>query len=180
MQRQRDLDKGGAMERRLAACLHADVAGYCRLISADVESTVKTLTAYRDLMARLVVEHGGRVVDTAGDSFLAEFNAVTRAVRCSIYIQRALEALNAALPPNRRLEFRVGIDLGHVIVDGGRIYGDCVNIAARVQQDAPPGSICVAGAAYDHLDDALPVRFEYLGEQVVKNIAKPQRVYRVG
>jgi class 3 adenylate cyclase len=168
------------MERRLAACLHADVTGYCRLIAADVESTVRTLTAYRAVMSRVVAKHGGRVVDTAGDSFLAEFGSVTGAVRCAVYIQRELEAHNAPLPASRRLEFRVGIDLGHVIVEGGRIYGDCVNIAARVQQDAPPGSICVAGAAYDDIDDALPVRFEYLGEHVVKNIAKPQRVYRVG
>lgn len=173
-------DKGERMERRLSACLHADVTGFCRLIAADVESTVRTLTAYRELMTRLVDEHDGRVVDTAGDSVLAEFNSVTGAVRCAIHIQRELESHNAVLPPSRRLQFRVGIDLGHVIVESGRIYGDCVNIAARVQQDAPPGSICVAGAAYDDLDAALPVSFEYLGEHVVKNIDKPQRVYRVG
>jgi class 3 adenylate cyclase len=159
------------MERRLAACLHADVTGYCRLIASDVESTVRTLTTYRVMMIR--------IVDTAGDSFLAEFNSVSAAVRCAVYIQRELEGHNAALPPDRRLEFRVGIDLGHVIVEGGRIYGDCVNIAARVQQGAPPGSISVAGTAYDEMDDALPLRFEYLGEQAVKNFDKPQRVYRV-
>jgi adenylate cyclase len=168
------------MERRLAACLHADVTGYCRLIAADVESTVRTLTAYRGLMIRMVDEHGGRVVDTAGDSFLAEFTSVSGAVRCAVYIQRELEAHNASLPESRRLEFRVGIDLGHVIVESGRIYGDCVNIAARVQQGAPPGSISVAGSAYDQIDDVLPLRFEYLGERAVKNIDKPQRVYRVG
>jgi|KBSSwiStaDraftv2_1062776.scaffolds.fasta_scaffold1008833_2 class 3 adenylate cyclase len=167
------------MERRLAACLHADVTGYCRLIASDVESTVRTLTTYRVMMIRMVAEHDGRVVDTAGDSFLAEFNSVSAAVRCAVYIQRELEGHNAALPPDRRLEFRVGIDLGHVIVEGGRIYGDCVNIAARVQQGAPPGSISVAGTAYDEMDDALPLRFEYLGEQAVKNFDKPQRVYRV-
>jgi class 3 adenylate cyclase len=167
------------MERRLAACLHADVSGYCRLIATDVESTVVTLTAYRAMMTRVVADHGGRVVDASGDSFLAEFTSVSTAVRCAVYIQRELEGQNAALAPDRRLEYRVGIDLGNVIVDGGRIYGDCVNIAARVQQGASPGSVCLAGTAYDQIDAALPLRFEYLGERVVKNIDKPQRVYRV-
>ena len=167
------------MERRLAACLHADVSGYCRLIAADVESTVVTLTAYRELMSRMVEDHDGRVVDSAGDSFLAEFPTVTAAVRCAIYIQRELENQNASLPSDRRLEFRVGIDLGNVIVEGGRIYGDCVNIAARVQQGARPGGVCLAGSAYDGIDGALPVRFEYLGERLVKNIDTPQRVYQL-
>ena len=167
------------MERRLAACLHADVTGFCRLIASDVESTVITLTAYRDLIIRVVAEHEGRVVDTAGDSVLAEFNSVSAAVRCAVNIQRELESHNAVLSPDRRLEFRVGIDLGHVIVESGRIYGDCVNIAARVQQGAPPGSISLAGTAYDGIDDTLPLRFAYLGEQAVKNFDKPQRVYRV-
>jgi adenylate cyclase len=177
--RDRKGTRGIVMERRLAACLHADVSGYCRLITTDVESTVRTLTAYRDIMIRVVADHEGRVVDTAGDSFLAEFASVSGAVRCAVHIQRELEAHNSVLPPSRRLEFRVGIDLGHVIVDEGRIYGDCVNIAARVQQEATPGSICLAGAAYDHIDDPLPLRFEYLGERTVKNIDTPQRVYRV-
>jgi adenylate cyclase len=167
------------MEQRIAACLHADVSGYCRLIAADVEGTVRTLKAYRTAMARVVAEHAGRVVDTAGDSFLAEFASVPRAVRCAIDMQHELEALNAALPRSRRLEFRIGIDLGRVVVDDERIYGDCVNIAARVQEAALPGSVCLAGAAYDHLDEAVPVRFEYLGERRVKSFDAPQRVYRL-
>jgi adenylate cyclase len=167
------------MKQRLAACLHADVTGYCRLIGTDVQSTVKTLTAYRAMMTRTVIRHGGRVVDTAGDSFLAEFAHVTGAVRCAIDLQRELKRHNAGLPADRRLEFRVGIDLGDVVVAGQRIYGNCVNTAARVQQIASPGSVCIAGSAYDHVDSALPVHFEYLGERMVKNIRTPLRVYRV-
>jgi adenylate cyclase len=167
------------MERRVAACLHADVSGYCRLISTDVESTVRTLSAYRTVMIRAIADHDGRVVDAAGDSLLAEFASVPSAVQCAVLIQRELEALNAALPAGRRVQFRVGIDLGPVLVDGERIYGDCVNIAARMQEAALPGSICLAGSAYDQVDGALPLRFEYLGERTVKNIERPQRVYRV-
>jgi adenylate cyclase len=167
------------MEQRIAACLHADVSGYCRLIADDVEATVRTLKAYRNVMTRVVAEHDGRVVDTAGDSFLAEFATVTSAVRCGVHMQHELAALNAVLPPRRWLQFRIGIDLGSVIADDERIYGNCVNIAARVQEEASPGSVCVAGGAYDHMDEPLPLRFEYLGERVVKNIAAPQRVYRV-
>lgn len=168
------------METRVIACLHADVSGYCRLINDDVESTVRTLTAYRTMMIGQVLRHDGRVVDTAGDSFLAEFASVSRAVACAVHIQRELEEHNARLPASRRLEFRVGIDLGNVVVEGERIYGDCVNIAARVQESASPGSVCLAGTAYDLVDRALlPLQFEYLGERQVKNIDKPQRIYRV-
>lgn len=167
------------MEQRVAACLHADVSGYCRLIASDVESTVRTLTTYRTVMIRAIAEHGGRVVDAAGDSLLAEFASVPGAVQCAVEIQRELETLNARLPASRRVQFRVGIDLGSVLVDGERIYGDCVNIAARVQEAASPGSICLAGSAYDQIGGALPLRFEYLGERTVKNFDKPQRVYRV-
>ena len=168
------------MEQRVIACLHADVSGYCHHINTDVESTVRTLNAYHAMMSVLVVEHHGRVVDTAGDSFLAAFPSVARAVACAVHIQRDLERHNAALPENRRLEFRVGIDLGHVVMDGQRIYGDCVNIAARVQQSALPGGVCLAGTAYDQLEYAPPLRFDYLGERLVKNIDQPQRIYRVG
>jgi adenylate cyclase len=167
------------METRVVACLHADASDYCRLINTDVESTVRTLTAYRTMMVDQVVRHGGRVVDTAGDSFLAEFSSVSRAVACAIRIQRELEEHNALLPESRRLEFRVGIDLGNVVVDGERIYGDCVNIAARVQQSARPGSVCLAGAAYDQIESLVPWSFKYLGEQLVKSFDKPQRIYRV-
>jgi adenylate cyclase len=167
------------MKHRGAACLYADVSSYCRLISDDVQSTVRTLTAYRTLMARLVARHGGRVVDTAGDSFLAEFATISRAVRCAVGLQQELSRHNADLPTSRRVEFRVGIDLGDVLVHDGRIYGHCVNTAARVQAIASPGSVCIAGSAYDRIDAALPLQFEYLGEHVVRNIDEPVRVYRV-
>lgn len=167
------------MERRLAACLHADASGYCRLITADVQSTIRTVTAYQALMASLVAKHGGRVVDTAGDSLLAEFASASDALECAVEIQRELERHNAELPPARRLEFRLGIDLGEILAEGGRIYGDCVNIAARVQQTAAPGSICIAGSAYDHIGTGLPLRYDYLGERVLKNFHKPLRIYHV-
>ena len=167
------------MKHRGAACLYADVSGYCRLVGRDVHSTVETLTAYRELMARLVHTHGGRVVDTAGDSFLAEFPTISRAVRCAVGLQAELARHNARLPADRRVEFRVGIDLGEVLVHEGRIYGHCVNTAARVQGLAAPGSVCIAGSAYDRLDATLPLRFQYLGEHVVRNIDEPLRVYRV-
>jgi class 3 adenylate cyclase len=118
------------------------------------------------------------VVDVAGDSFLAEFSTIARAVRGAIDLQRELGHHNSALPPGRRVEFRVGIDLGNVLVHGGRIYGNCVNTAARVQSIAPPGSVCIAGSAFDRLDTPLARRFEYHGEHLVKNIDRPLRVYR--
>src|SRR5262249_17781814 len=133
----------------------------------------------RTMMADQVARHDGRVVDTAGDSFLAEFSSVSRAVACALRIQRELEEHNALLPEHRRLEFRVGIDLGNVVVDGERIYGDCVNIAARVQQTARPGSVCLAGSAYDEIASSVPWSFKYLGEQLVKSFDKPQRIYCV-
>ena len=167
-----------AMRERVA-CLHADVSGYCRHIATDVAATVRTLTAYRAVMTHAVGKHGGYVVDTAGDSFLATFASATDALQCAVDIQRQLERHNAALPLNRRMTFRIGIDLGEALVMGGRVYGDCVNIAARVQELAPPGSIYLAGSAYDHLDGALPVRFEDLGERAVRNIVRAQRLYRV-
>ncbi len=167
------------MKRRIAACLYADVSGFCRLIGTDVQSTVRTMTAYKALMARLVSKHAGRVVDTAGDSFLAEFATISGAVRCGLALQEELSRHNAGLPPGRRVEFRVGIDLGDVLVHEGRVYGNCVNNAARVQAIAAPGSVCIAGGAYDHMDAALPVQFEYLGEHAAKNIDRPLRVYRV-
>lgn len=167
------------MKHRGAACLYADVSRFCRLISDDVQSTVRTLTAYRALMAQAVARHGGRVVDTAGDSFLAEFATIARAVRCAVALQQELSRHNAGLPPGRRVEFRVGIDLGDVLVHDGRIYGNSVNTAARVQAIAPPGGVCIAGSAYDRLEAAVPVQFKYLGEHVVRNIDEPLRVYRV-
>lgn len=171
--------RDSVMEHRVAACLHADVSGYSRLIADDVEATVRVLTIYRAVIDRIVVAHGGRVVDASGDNLLAEFSAVSDAVRGAVEIQRQLRVRNAALLPHRRMEFRVGIDLGEVLVEGSHIYGDCVNVAARVQEFAVPGGICLAGSAFDHIAGSLPLRFEYMGERTVKNIERPLRIYRL-
>ena len=169
--------RGSPMERRSAACLHADISGYTRLIANDVEATVRILTVYRTMLGRITVAHGGRVIDDSGDSLLADFPTVTGAVRAAIEIQRQLSARNAALPEHHRIEFRVGIDLGDVLTEGDRIYGDCVNVAARVQELSAPGGICLTGSAFDHIG-SLPVRFDYLGERTLKNIREPLRIYR--
>jgi adenylate cyclase len=174
------VDKGESMEFRRAACLYADVSGYCRLINRDVQATVRLLRAYRETMTRTVGRHGGRVVDVAGDSLLAEFPTAEAAVRAGIEIQRAVEARNRSLPADDQLRFRIGIELGEVLVTDGGIYGDCVNIAARVQEVAAPGQICVAGGAYDDIDPAIvATHFEYLGKRFMKNVDMPQRVYGV-
>jgi len=167
------------MERKLAAILSADVKGYSRLMAEDEVATVRTLTAYRELMSSLIPQHRGRVVDSTGDNLLAEFPSVVDAVLCAAEIQQALKARNAELPEPRRMEFRIGINLGDVIIEGERIYGDGVNVAARVEGLAEPGGICLSGTAYDQVEGKVGFRYEYLGEQTVKNIAKPVRVYRV-
>jgi TolB-like protein len=155
------------------------VKGYSRLMGQDEAATVRTLTRYRRVMDDLVQRHHGRVVDASGDNLLAEFGSVVDAVQSAVEIQQDLWARNAELPESRRMEFRVGISLGDVIVEGDRLYGDGVNIAARMEGLAEPGGICVSGAAYDQLENKLPLEYEPLGEQVVKNIARPVRVYRV-
>jgi adenylate cyclase len=166
--------------RKLAAILSADVAGYSRLMGEDEAATLATLTAYREVFAQLIAQHQGRVVDTSGDSVLAMFDSVVEAVRCVANVQQALQARNAALPAARRMEFRVGVNLGDVIKQAdGSIYGDGVNIAARLQALADPGGICLSGTAYDQIKNKLPLDFDALGEKAVKNIAEPIRVYRV-
>ena len=166
--------------RKLAAILSADVAGYSRLMGEDEAATLATLTAYREVFAQRIAQHQGRVVDTAGDSVLAMFDSVVEAVRCAVELQQALHARNAALPAARRMAFRVGVNLGDVIEQAdGSIYGDGVNIAARLQALADPGGICLSGTAYDQIKNKLPLDFDALGEKSVKNIAEPIRVYRV-
>jgi class 3 adenylate cyclase len=155
------------------------VSGYCRLINRDVGHTIRTLRAYRTLMAGLVVKFAGRVVDVAGDSLLAEFRTASSAVECAVEMQRELAARNATLPPDRRVEFRIGIELGQVVVDRGRLYGDAVNIAARVQEAAAPRTIRVAESAYDRINGSASVRLDYRGEHAAKNIDRPLRVYQV-
>ena len=167
------------MERKLAAIFSTDVAGYSRLMGDDEEATIRTLTAYRAVISSLIQQYRGRVVDSPGDNLLAEFASVVDAVRCAVEIQHALKVKNAELPDHRQMQFRIGINLGDVIVEGERLYGDGVNIAARLESLAIPGGICISGTVYDQVENKLALTYEYLGEQTVKNIAKPVRVYRV-
>lgn len=166
-------------KRKLTAVLHADVKGYSRLMTEDDMDTVGTLTAYKEMMIGLVDLHQGRVVDVAGDGFLIEFPSVVAAVWCAVEFQQAIKARNAELPENRRMEFRIGINLGDVIEKDERIFGDGVNIAARLEGLAEGGGICISGYAYDQIKNKMALRYEYVGEQAVKNITDPVRVYRV-
>jgi adenylate cyclase len=165
-------------QRRLAALFSADVKGYSRLMGEDEVATVHTLMVYRDVMTARILQYGGRVVDSPGDNLLAEFASVVHAVQCAIDIQQELTTRNAELPPHRRMEFRIGINLGDVIVEDERLYGESVNIAARVEELAEAGGLCLSGTAYDQIDTKLALSCVYLGELTVKNIAKPLRVYR--
>src|SRR5712692_394537 len=167
------------MERKLAAILSADVAGYSRLMGEDEEGTIRTLTACRVVTDSLIQQHRGRVVNTAGDSVLAEFASAVDAVQCAVAIQYALKTKNAEFPSERKMEFRIGINVGDVVVEGKEIYGDGVNVAARLQALADAGGIFVSGTVYDQIENKLTLDYEYLGEQTVKNIAKPVRVWRV-
>src|SRR5712692_8397785 len=162
------------MERKLTAILSADVKGYSRLMGEDEEGTLRTLNSYRKVMDTLIAQHKGRVVGSAGDSVLAEFASVVDAVQGAVVIQATLKAENAGLPPNRRMEFRIGINLGDVMVDGEQIYGDGVNIAARLEALADPGGICISGTAHEHIKNKLSLSYEDLGEQMVKNNAEPR------
>jgi adenylate cyclase len=166
------------VKRKLAAILSADVKGYSRLMGEDEEWTVRTLKVYKEVMGNLIQQHRGRVVATPGDNVLAEFASVVDAVQCAVEIQQVLRAKNALLPENRRMQFRIGINLGDVIEEGDSIYGDGVNIAARLEGLAEAGGIYISGSAYEQIENKLPLRYDYLGEHQVKNIAKPVRVYR--
>ncbi|MGH9889149.1 MAG: adenylate/guanylate cyclase domain-containing protein, partial [bacterium] len=169
-----------SQKRKLAAILSADVVGYSRLMAADEAATVETLKSYRDIIARLVVRHGGRVVNAPGDALLAEFPSAVEAVQAAVEIQKSLEGHNIELDPERRMQFRIGINLGDVIQEAdGTIYGDGVNIAARMEALAEGGGICISSTIYDAVEGKLSFGFDFLGEQQVKNIAKPVRVYRV-
>ena len=165
--------------RKLAAILSADVKSYSRLMEENEIGTVQTLTSYREILTNSIRQHKGRVVDSPGDNLLAEFTSVVEAVQCGVEIQKELKLKNAELPDHRIMEFRIGINLGDVIVEGERIYGDGVNIAARMESLADGGGICISGTAYDQVGNKLGLGYEYLGEQTVKNIARPVRVYRV-
>jgi len=167
------------VKRKLAAILSADVKGYSRLMGEDEKGTVRTLNAYKEVMTGLIQHHRGRVVDAPGDNVLAEFGSVVDAVQCAVEIQKELKARNADLPENRRMEFRIGVNLGDVIEDGEQILGDGVNIAARLESLSEAGGICISGTAFDHVRNKIDLGYEYLGEQTVKNIALPVRVYKV-
>jgi adenylate cyclase len=167
------------VKRKLAALLSADVKGYSRLIREDELGTIRTLNAYKELMTNLIQQHHGRVVDAPGDNLLAEFGSVVDAVECAVEIQKELKSRNGELPENRRMEFRVGVNLGDVVEDGEQILGDGVNIAARLEGLSDPGGICISGIVYDQIKIKLNLGYEYLGEHTVKNIAEPIRVYRV-
>ncbi len=167
------------MERRLAAILAADVAGFSRLMEADEEATVRSLNACRRVIDGLVADRRGRVFGSAGDSVVAEFPSPVEAVRCAVDIQRELEIHNAELPEDRRMRFRIGVNLGDVIVEGDNLLGDGVNIAARLETLADPGGISLARSVFDQVKKQLDLGYEYLGEHPVKNIAEPVRVYRV-
>jgi adenylate cyclase len=165
--------------RKLTAVLSADVKGYSRLMGEDEAATVRTITDYREVMSELIQGHRGRVVDSPGDNILAEFASVVDAVRCAVEIQQTLKARNDELPESRRMEFRIGINLGDVIEQEGRLYGDGVNIAARIEALADPGGICVSGTVHEHVSNKLDLSFEHRGEHAVKNIAQLVSVYRI-
>jgi len=167
------------VERRLAAILAADVVGYSRLMEADEEATVRTLSTYREIIEGLVERHHGRVFGSAGDSVIAEFASPVEAVRCAVEIQRELEAHNVDLPEDRRMRLRIGVNLGDVIVEGDNLLGDGVNIAARLETLADPGGISLARSVFDQVKKQLDLGYEFLGEHAVKNIADPIQVYRV-
>jgi len=164
--------------RRLAAILAADVAGYSRLMGADEDGTHERLRAHqRELIEPKIAEHHGRIVKTTGDGMLAEFASVVDAVRCAAELQRAVIDREADMPEDRRIRFRIGINLGDVIVEDEDIFGDGVNVAARLEALSEPGGICISRMVRDQIRDKLPYAFEDLGEQSVKNIARPVRVY---
>ena len=176
--------RGGTMSdqaylRRLAAILSADAVGYSRLMRADEQSTVRAITSCRAAITHLVQQYRGRVVDSPGDNLLAEFNSVVDAVNCAVEVQRDLERRNAELPGDRRMPFRIGLNLGDVLEDGSQIYGDGVNVAARMESLAQPGGICLSGAVHDAVASRIGLEYEFIGEKQVKNIDQPVRVYRV-
>jgi adenylate cyclase len=165
--------------RKMSAILSADVKGYSRLMSADEEGTVKALNDCREIIARCVADHRGRVVDSPGDNVLAEFVSTVEAAKCAVKIQEDLKVRNDDLPESERMEFRIGVNLGDVIEEEDRIYGDGVNIAARLEGLAETGGICISGTAFDHVKGKLQLGYQFVGKQTVKNIPDPIRAYKV-
>ena len=167
------------MQRQLKAIFSADVKGYSLLMAEDEMRTIHTLNTYRDLITSYIQNHLGRVVDSPGDNILAEFGSVIHAVQCAVEIQKDLGVKNAQLPEHRKMHFRIGINLGDVVVERDKIYGDGVNIAARIEGMAEAGGVCVSGTVYDQIEDKLGLTYAYLGKKTAKNIKKSVRVYRV-
>jgi adenylate cyclase len=179
MTTQVDKTRPREVKRKLTAILSADVKGYSRLMGEDEAGTIRTLNAYKEVIADLVQQHHGRVVDAPGDNVLAEFSSVVDAVECAVEIQKELKIRNADRPQNQKMEFRIGINLGDVVEEEEKIFGDGVNIASRLESLSEAGGICISGTAFDHIRNKLKLGYEYLGEQPVKNIALPVRVYKV-
>jgi adenylate cyclase len=169
----------GGFKRKLAAILSADAVGYGRLMGKDEEATVRTLTAYREVMTTLIRQHNGRVLDAPGDNLLVEFTSVVDAVQCAMAVQKEISVRNEKLPEDRKMKFRIGINLGDVIQEGRKIYGEGVNVAARLESLAEPGGVCISGIAYDQVKRKLNLEFQYTGKKSLKNIEGPVDVYRV-
>ena len=166
--------------RRLAAILAADVVAYSRLMGVDEEGTLERLKAIRRELGDLkIAEHRGRIVKTTGDGLLVEFASVVDATRCAVEVQAAMAERNASIPTDERIEFRIGINLGDIIIDDGDIFGDGVNIAARLEAVSEPGGICISGTVRDHIGDRLDLAFEDMGEQALKNIVRPVRAFAI-
>src|SRR5215472_1410504 len=174
------MSEGARTARRLAAIIAADVVGYSRLMGIDEEGTLAALKSHRqELIDPLIAQHQGRIVKTTGDGLLIEFASIVDAVRCAVVMQQGMEDRNANLDESRRIRFRVGINVGDVIVDEGDIFGDGVNVAARLEALAEPGEICVSATVREHVGEKLPIGFADMGEHSVKNIARPVHVYRI-
>jgi adenylate cyclase len=173
------MDEAPSTKRRLAAILAADIAGYSRLMGENEDATVRDLKRHQAVILPLIGHYGGRIIDTAGDGILAEFPSLIGAAECAVEIQTVMATRNSGVPEHRRMLFRIGLNLGDVIHDGTRIYGDGINVAARLEALAEPGGVLVSNTVHGQIRDKLPFTFEDLGEQQVKNIARPLRVYRV-
>jgi class 3 adenylate cyclase len=172
-------DQPSRVERRLAAILAADVAGYSRLMGLDEVGTARILREHRAVSDGLVAKHGGRIVKTTGDGLLLEFASVVDAVECAVAVQPVMAERNDGIPQDRRMLFRIGINLGDILIEGDDILGDGVNVAARLEGIAEPGGICISSSAYDQVRGKVDVEFADLGEQNLKNIARPVRAYAV-
>jgi len=170
----------GRTERRLTAILAADIAGYSQLMGTDEARTVRDLKAHQAVLLPMVADFGGRLIDTAGDGILAEFASVVRAVECAVAIQKTMAERNAVVDQARRMQFRIGVNIGDVIYDDARIYGDGINVAARLEGIAEPGGVCVSEDAYRQTRGKVSAEFTDIGEQSLKNIARPVRAYKVG